>query len=315
MPRRMALRHVEPFVREKQPWIERTLRRYQDAAHRRRRARRPARRRRGARTWASSSTWTCASSPAARARTSAAAADVLTVKVAKRGPRADPRRARALVPPPGARRGRAAAGRRGRPRGHVATPRSRSGQQRTRWASLLVERVDELQLAAAARARRRSSTTSSSTRSRTSRCSTTRRASGGWSGAAVPDYKQHERWLRAQRPGAAALSDARSTARAWRCARREPDDADALFELGRDPEVVRFFSWGPYRERAEAEAFIERVVARAARTSSSSSAPTTGRSALTGLTELSERDRPRGRRHLARPRRTGGPARTASRRR
>jgi predicted metal-dependent hydrolase len=32
VPRRMALRHVEPFVREKQPWIERTLRKYQDAA-------------------------------------------------------------------------------------------------------------------------------------------------------------------------------------------------------------------------------------------------------------------------------------------
>jgi len=31
VPRRMALRHVEPFVRDKQPWIERTLRRYQDA--------------------------------------------------------------------------------------------------------------------------------------------------------------------------------------------------------------------------------------------------------------------------------------------
>ena len=31
VPRRMALRHVEPFVRQKQPWIERTLRRYQDA--------------------------------------------------------------------------------------------------------------------------------------------------------------------------------------------------------------------------------------------------------------------------------------------
>jgi predicted metal-dependent hydrolase len=32
VPRRMALRHVEPFVREKQPWIERTLRKYQNAA-------------------------------------------------------------------------------------------------------------------------------------------------------------------------------------------------------------------------------------------------------------------------------------------
>jgi predicted metal-dependent hydrolase len=31
VPRRMALRHVEPFVREKGPWIERTLRRYREA--------------------------------------------------------------------------------------------------------------------------------------------------------------------------------------------------------------------------------------------------------------------------------------------
>jgi predicted metal-dependent hydrolase len=31
VPRRMALRHVQPFVDEKRPWIERTLRRYQAA--------------------------------------------------------------------------------------------------------------------------------------------------------------------------------------------------------------------------------------------------------------------------------------------
>lgn len=31
VPRRMALRHVEPFVAEKQPWIERTLKRYEEA--------------------------------------------------------------------------------------------------------------------------------------------------------------------------------------------------------------------------------------------------------------------------------------------
>jgi predicted metal-dependent hydrolase len=31
VPRRMALRHVEPFVREKSPWIERTLRRFREA--------------------------------------------------------------------------------------------------------------------------------------------------------------------------------------------------------------------------------------------------------------------------------------------
>jgi ribosomal-protein-alanine N-acetyltransferase len=33
-------------------------------------------------------------------------------------------------------------------------------------------------------------------------------------------------------------------------------DAPALFELGRDPEVSRFFSWGPYREESEAVAFV-----------------------------------------------------------
>jgi predicted metal-dependent hydrolase len=31
VPRRMALRHVEPLVAEKRPWIERTLRRFEDA--------------------------------------------------------------------------------------------------------------------------------------------------------------------------------------------------------------------------------------------------------------------------------------------
>ena len=34
-------------------------------------------------------------------------------------------------------------------------------------------------------------------------------------------------------------------------------DAPALFELGSDPDVTRFFSWGPYREEDEARAFIE----------------------------------------------------------
>jgi ribosomal-protein-alanine N-acetyltransferase len=34
-------------------------------------------------------------------------------------------------------------------------------------------------------------------------------------------------------------------------------DAARLFELGSDPEVTRFFSWGPYREEAEALAYVE----------------------------------------------------------
>jgi [ribosomal protein S5]-alanine N-acetyltransferase len=70
----------------------------------------------------------------------------------------------------------------------------------------------------------------------------------------------------------------------------EPRDADALFELGRDPEVVRFFSWGPYAERREAEAFIERV--RAERPYEFFVVGIDDRPlGLTGLTELSERDR------------------------
>ena len=68
-----------------------------------------------------------------------------------------------------------------------------------------------------------------------------------------------------------------------------PDDADALFELGRDPEVVRFFSWGPYRERSEAAAFIERVVTE--RPYEFLIVDENDRPiGLTGLTELSERD-------------------------
>ena len=34
------------------------------------------------------------------------------------------------------------------------------------------------------------------------------------------------------------------------------DDAPALFELGRDPAVTRYFSWGPYERVAEAERYI-----------------------------------------------------------
>ena len=38
-----------------------------------------------------------------------------------------------------------------------------------------------------------------------------------------------------------------------------PADAPALFELARDPEVTRFFSWGPYTDESQALEFIERL--------------------------------------------------------
>jgi [ribosomal protein S5]-alanine N-acetyltransferase len=38
-----------------------------------------------------------------------------------------------------------------------------------------------------------------------------------------------------------------------------PEDAPALFELATDPEVTRFFSWGPYKDEAEPREFIEHL--------------------------------------------------------
>lgn len=40
-----------------------------------------------------------------------------------------------------------------------------------------------------------------------------------------------------------------------------PEDAPALFLLGRDPEVTRFFSWGPYSEAGQADAYVARLPA------------------------------------------------------
>jgi ribosomal-protein-alanine N-acetyltransferase len=36
-----------------------------------------------------------------------------------------------------------------------------------------------------------------------------------------------------------------------------PADADALFEAGSDPDVTRFFSWGPYTDRDEPLQFVD----------------------------------------------------------
>lgn len=42
----------------------------------------------------------------------------------------------------------------------------------------------------------------------------------------------------------------------------EPADSAALFELGRDPEVTRWLSWGPYRSEDEPNAWIAQARAR-----------------------------------------------------
>lgn len=42
------------------------------------------------------------------------------------------------------------------------------------------------------------------------------------------------------------------------------DDAPALFELARDPEVTRWFSWGPYTDERQARAYLDRLPAQRA---------------------------------------------------
>jgi [ribosomal protein S5]-alanine N-acetyltransferase len=71
-------------------------------------------------------------------------------------------------------------------------------------------------------------------------------------------------------------------------------DARALLELGADPEVTRFFSWGPYKSLSEPEAYIsglagERV--RGERLDFLIVDHDRGPIGVTGLTELSHRDR------------------------
>ena len=73
-----------------------------------------------------------------------------------------------------------------------------------------------------------------------------------------------------------------------------PADAERLFELGRDPEVSRFFSWGPYEHVGEAAAFIERMARQREAgerlemvIADAGDAPI----GITGLSEFSARDR------------------------
>jgi [ribosomal protein S5]-alanine N-acetyltransferase len=73
-----------------------------------------------------------------------------------------------------------------------------------------------------------------------------------------------------------------------------PGDAEALFALARDPEVTRWFSWGPYRDVAEPRAWIaEQEARREAGTQLDFVIHDDehGPIGVTGLGELSRRDR------------------------
>ena len=73
-----------------------------------------------------------------------------------------------------------------------------------------------------------------------------------------------------------------------------PGDAPALFEMGRDPEVTRWFSWGPYQDVSEPEAFIERMAREreaGERLEFVIAGPDDVALGITGLSEFSQRDR------------------------
>jgi [ribosomal protein S5]-alanine N-acetyltransferase len=72
----------------------------------------------------------------------------------------------------------------------------------------------------------------------------------------------------------------------------EPADADALFALASDPEVTRWFSWGPYTSVDEPRAYIERLAGERERGERLDFVIDAGGVAgVTGLSELSRRDR------------------------
>jgi ribosomal-protein-alanine N-acetyltransferase len=72
----------------------------------------------------------------------------------------------------------------------------------------------------------------------------------------------------------------------------EPADADALLALASDPEVTRWFSWGPYASVEEPRAYIERLPGERERGERLDFVIAgDGVLGVTGLSELSRRDR------------------------
>jgi ribosomal-protein-alanine N-acetyltransferase len=73
-----------------------------------------------------------------------------------------------------------------------------------------------------------------------------------------------------------------------------PEDAPALYELASDPQVTRFFSWGPYTSIEQPLAYIERLAGQRARGEQLDVLIVhreAGPIGVTGLVEFSHRDR------------------------
>jgi [ribosomal protein S5]-alanine N-acetyltransferase len=95
-----------------------------------------------------------------------------------------------------------------------------------------------------------------------------------------------------QGPGAEDELEVRGRDALLRYAR--PDDAEALLRLASDPEVTRFFSWGPYtyaRQAADYIASLERKRAEGERIEFVIDHRDAGIVGVTGLSEFSLRDR------------------------
>jgi len=92
------------------------------------------------------------------------------------------------------------------------------------------------------------------------------------------------------------LSEAPFELRGPRIGLRIPraDDAHRLFELASDPEVTRFFSWGPYRQESEARDWLDTLAARRAAGTALELAVVDADDwviGITGVFEVSRRDR------------------------
>src|SRR4051812_49571766 len=77
-------------------------------------------------------------------------------------------------------------------------------------------------------------------------------------------------------------------------AHAEPADAAALYRLASDPEVTRWFSWGPYVSEDEARAYLARLPAQRDRGEQLDLVVEhlqAGPIGISGLAELSPRDR------------------------
>lgn len=67
-----------------------------------------------------------------------------------------------------------------------------------------------------------------------------------------------------------------------------PEDAEALFALGQDPEVTRFFSWGPYRSIEQPRTWIAEQAERRGRGAALALAVVHAHDGVVGITELAE---------------------------